>query len=80
MGLSKRGAVLELCAYSGCQEGRINMRRSLDKVSVMQAWLTPSTQGNSQKTSISVIYDEGEKVAQMRWGGFSNVMQCKPNS
>jgi hypothetical protein len=80
MELRRTGNMLSICAYSGCSEGRIIMRRTLDGVSVMQARLKPATPGQNEGSSISVIYNEAEKVAQMNWNGFANAMSCKVES
>lgn len=80
MELRRTGNMLSICAYSGCWEGRIITRRTLDGVYVMQARLKPATPGQSEGSSISVIYNEAEKVAQMQWNGFANAMSCKVES
>ena len=76
MGLTRRGGTLSICAYSGCAEGPILVRRSRGGIDLLYAevrW----TQGSKREAEpLSVIYDRAQKTAQMRWGGFSNVMTC----
>ena len=76
MQLSRRGATLELCAYSGCWHGEVLVRRTRGGIDLLFAELTGSAAGPGGG-SLAVIYDRREKTAQMRWGDFSNAMVCK---
>ena len=80
MGLSRRGEILEICAYSGCANGPITSRIASEGVELLQArvaWVKHQQDDADRDWELlSVIHDAGEKVAQMRWGGFSNVMTC----
>ena len=74
--LTRRGATLELCAYSGCWHGPILVRRTRGGIYMLFADLRTSAAGPGGG-SIAVLYDRGERVAQMRWGGFANTMTCE---
>jgi hypothetical protein len=80
MSLSRRGEILEICAYSGCANGPITSRSVNDGVELLHArvaWLRQQEGGSERNWDLlSVIYDGGEKVAQMRWNSFANVMTC----
>lgn len=74
MGLTRRGSRLSICAYSGCAEGPILIRRSRGGIDLIYAEVRWT--GKRDAEPLSVIYDRKQKTAQMRWGGFSNVMTC----
>lgn len=76
MGLTRRGATLSICAYSGCSEGPILMHRTRSGVELLYAEVRLTQPGKRASEPIAVIYDRAHKTAQMRWGGFSNVMTC----
>lgn len=76
MGLTRRGATLSICAYSGCAKGPILMRRTRDGIELLHARVKWTQPGKREPEPLSVIYDREQKTAQMRWGGFSNVMTC----
>lgn len=67
MEVRREGTTLSICAYSGCWKGPVTMRRSRSGITFLQA------QANG---TLSVMYDSKERVAMVRWGGFSNVMRC----
>lgn len=77
MGLSLTGNMIELCAYSSCQSGRVLTRRTRASVTYLHAKL--AGEGGQAPTDISVLYDAAEKVALMRWMGFANAMGCGPS-
>ena len=79
MSLSRDGARLEICAYTGCWGGPILVRRSRDGIDLLYARVrnTTGTGGNAAGMgTLAVIYDGGSKTAQMRWGAFANSMSC----
>jgi hypothetical protein len=79
MSLSRTGNRLSICAYSGCWEGTILVRRSAGPVDLLHARLRQSegTGGTgSDMRDLAVIYDWTARTAQMRWGGFANAMGC----
>lgn len=67
MELRRENRTLSICAYSGCWKGPVTMRRSRSEITFLQA------QANG---TLSVVFDPQERVAMVRWGGFSNVMRC----
>ena len=76
MGLTRRGSTLSICAYSGCSEGSILVRRNRGGIALLYAEVKLTQPGKREPEPISVIYDRKQKTAQMRWGGFSNAMTC----
>lgn len=76
MGLTRRGSTLSICAYSGCSEGPILVRRNRGGIELLYAEVKLTQPGKREPEPLSVIYDRKQKTAQMRWGGFSNVMTC----
>lgn len=74
MGLSRQGGTLSICAYSGCSEGPILVRRTRGGITMLHADVrrTPGREAEP----LAVLYDHVGKTAQMRWGGFSNSMTC----
>lgn len=76
MGLTRRGTTLSICAYSGCSEGPILIQRTRGGIELLYAEVRLTHPGKRAAEPIAVIYDRAQKTAQMRWGGFSNVMTC----
>lgn len=79
MSLSRTGNRLSICAYSGCWEGSILVRRSPGPVDLLYARVrrTTGTGGTGADMSdLAVTYDRSARTAQMRWGGFANAMGC----
>ncbi len=76
MGLTRRGAILSICAYSGCSEGPILMHRTLRGIELLYAEVRLTQRGKRAPEPIAVIYDRAQNTAQMRWGRFSNAMSC----
>ena len=76
MGLTRRGKTLSICAYSGCSEGPILVRRTRDGIDLLYAEVSLMQPGKREAEPLAVIYDRRQQTAQMRWGGFSNVMTC----
>lgn len=74
MGLTRRGSTLSICAYSGCAEGPILLQRTRGGIVMLYADVRWT--GKREAEPLAVIYDRRQKTAQMRWGGFSNVMTC----
>ena len=77
MALERHGATLTLCAYSGCWEGRLLVRRTRGDIELLFAELRATGPERRPGGSIAVIHDRRERTAQMRWGGFSNAMACE---
>jgi len=76
MGLTRRGNTLSICAYSGCSEGAILVRRTRDGITLLYAEVRLTQPGKREAEPLAVIYEPAQQTAQMRWGGFSNVMTC----
>jgi hypothetical protein len=79
MSLSRTGSKLSICAYSGCWEGPITVRRSAGTVDFLHARVRQSSGtggAGAGMSDLSVVYDRGARIAQMRWGGFANAMGC----
>src|SRR5436190_1480368 len=76
MGLTRRGNILSICAYSGCSEGAIVVRRTRGGIDLLYADVHRTLPGKRDAEPLAVIYDRTQRTAQMRWGGFSNVMTC----
>jgi hypothetical protein len=76
MELTRRGNKVSLCAYSGCWEGPVLVRRTRGALTMLFADVRGSTPGNSGSESLAVIHDRAGRVAQVRWGGFANAMTC----
>lgn len=79
MSLSRSGNRLSICAYSGCWEGTILVRRTAGPADLLYARVRQSTGtggGTADMRDLAVIYDRAARTAQMRWGGFANAMGC----
>ncbi len=80
MSLSREGSRLSICAYSGCWEGPILVRRSRGSIDLLYAKVRNPQGGASSTTAgmseLAIIYDRRSRTAQMRWGGFANSMGC----
>jgi hypothetical protein len=75
--LSRRGTMLEICAYSGCWSGPVLIRRSRAGMDILYAEVRNADQPDSPvPEALAVIWDGGSRTAQMRWGSFANVMTC----
>lgn len=75
MGLTRRGATLSICAYSGCWEGRISLRRTRGVIEMLFATVT-NPQGHGGPTELAVIYNRETNSAQANFLGFANAMGC----
>lgn len=76
MQLSRKGSRITLCAYSGCWEGPILMRRTRGAITLLFAEVRGNVPGAGTPEPLAVIHDAGNRTAQMRWGGFANAMGC----
>ncbi|RYD90113.1 MAG: hypothetical protein EOP61_30255 [Sphingomonadales bacterium] len=76
MGLTRRGSTLSICAYSGCSEGRVLIRRARGGIAMLYADVRRTTAPGGEAEPLAILYDDKARTAQMRWGGFSNVMTC----
>jgi len=76
MGLSRQGGTLSICAYSGCSEGPILVRRTRGGITMLYADVRRTARPGGEAEPLAILYDHAGKTAQMRWGGFSNAMTC----
>ncbi len=77
MSLDRKGSRLSICAYSGCWEGQILVRRSRGSIDLLYAQVrNPQASASGGMNELAIIYDRGSRTAQMRWGGFANSMGC----
>ncbi|MGA9581459.1 MAG: hypothetical protein WBR13_05780 [Allosphingosinicella sp.] len=77
MSLGRTGNRLSICAYSGCWEGPILVRRPRGSIDLLYAQVRNSqASAGGGMNELAIIYDRGSRTAQMRWGGFANSMDC----
>ena len=80
MSLSRSGADLEICAYSGCWRGPVLVRRTRGSIDLLYAgtgWVEPETDRPAPPSEpLAIIYNRKSKTVLMDWFGFSNVMSC----
>jgi hypothetical protein len=79
MSLSRQGRQLSICAYSGCWEGPILVRRSRGSVDLLYANVRRNEGSGADGAGydeLAIIYDRRSRTAQMRWGSFANSMDC----
>lgn len=77
MSLSRRGSTLSICAYSGCWEGPIAVRRTRGAIDLLLADVRKESGDRGAGDTLAVLYDGTGRSAQMSWGGFKNVMECQ---
>lgn len=70
MSLSREGNRIEVCAYSGCWKGPLDLIRTRGDLTILHARLSG---GHGQ---VSVSYDRKLKVASMIWGNFVQALSC----
>lgn len=70
MSVSREGNRLEVCAYSGCWKGPLDLIRTRGDLTILHAQL------EGGKGQASVTYDRKQKVATMLWGNFVQALSC----
>jgi hypothetical protein len=70
MGVSRTGNRLEVCAYTSCQSGPLDLIRTRGDLTILHAKLAGG-QG-----AVSVTYDRKQKIATMLWGNYAQAMSC----
>lgn len=70
MGVSREGNRLEVCAYTGCWSGPLDLIRSRGDLVMLHARLSGG------HDPVAVIYDRKAQVATMMWGSFVQPMSC----
>jgi hypothetical protein len=70
MSVSLSGSQLEVCAYSGCQSGTVDLRRARGDLLVVHA----KTGGAGGAALVS--YDRKQRIATLLWGSYALPMSC----
>lgn len=70
MGVSRKGNRLEVCAYTGCWGGPLDLIRTRGDLTILHARLSDG------HDPVAVIYDRKAQVATMMWGSFAQPMSC----
>lgn len=70
MGVSREGNRLEVCAYSGCWSGPLDLIRTRGDLTILHASL------GGGRDPAAVIYDRKAQVATLMWGSFVLPMSC----
>ena len=70
MSVSRTGARLEVCAYSGCWSGPLDLIRVRGDHTVLHAVL------NRGQGGVTLAYDRRSRVATMLWGNFAQPLNC----
>jgi hypothetical protein len=79
MQLTRTGAVISLCAYSGCWEGRINFSRAQSDMHFLQGRIRRAESlREAESATISVMFSGRDQTAQINWNGFLSVLECGP--
>lgn len=68
--LSREGGTLEVCAYSGCSKGRLDLIRTRGDLTLLHAPV-PGGIGPA-----AVVYDQKQQIATLLWGGYALPMSC----
>ena len=70
MSVSRSGSRLEVCAYSGCWSGPLDLVRVRGDHTILHAVLTRG-QG-----AVTLAYDRRTRIASMLWGNFAQPLSC----
>lgn len=70
MSVSRAGKNVQICAYSGCWSGRLDLIRTRGNLTILHARLED---GQGQLT---VSFDRSAKIATMLWGNFAQALNC----
>lgn len=70
MSVSRSANRLEICAYSGCRSGALDLIRTRGELTILHASL--SEDGGS----LAVTFDSKLKIATVLWGEFAQAMSC----
>ncbi|WP_309621947.1 hypothetical protein [Novosphingobium sp.] len=70
MSVSLTGSQLEVCAYSACQSGTVDLRRARGDLLVVHA----RTGGAGGAALVS--YDRKQRIATLLWGNYALPMSC----
>lgn len=70
MSVSLSGSQLDVCAYSSCQSGTVDLRRTRGDLLVVHA----RTGGSGGAALVS--YDRKRRIATLLWGNYALPMSC----
>lgn len=73
MSVSRSGANLEVCAYSGCWSGPLDLIRVRGDHTILHAVLARGQGG------VTLVHDRRIKIATMLWGNFAQPLNCGGN-
>lgn len=74
MSLSREGNQLEVCAYSGCWSGPLDLIRTRGELTILHARLRGwQGEGSAQ---VAIAFDRKEKNATMLWDDFAQALNC----
>jgi hypothetical protein len=70
MSVSRQGDRLEVCAYSGCWSGALDLIRTRGDLAILHATLE---RGQGQA---AVAYNRKDQTATMLWGNYALALSC----
>ena len=70
MSVSRTGARLEVCAYSGCWSGPLDLIRIRGDHTILHAVLARNQGG------VTLTYGRRTRIATMLWGNFAQPLNC----
>ena len=70
MSISREGNRLEVCAYSGCWSGPLDLIRTRGDLSILHARLAGG------RDAAAVVYDRRAKTATLMWGSYALALSC----
>lgn len=70
MAVSLSGSELQVCAYSGCQSGPVDLRRTRGDLLIVHAKV-----GGTVGPAV-VAYDRKQRIATLLWGSYALPMSC----
>ena len=74
MSVSREGNQLEVCAYSGCWKGPLDLIRTRGDLTILHARLG-GWQGDGS-AQVAVSFNRKEKIATMLWDNFAQALSC----
>lgn len=74
--LTREGKRIELCAYSGCWEGKVSHRHEIGSNEFLLADLRDSEQGSAPADKVAVMLNQATRHAQVSFADFALVMEC----
>jgi hypothetical protein len=71
MSISREGNRLEVCAYSGCWSGPLDLIRTRGDLSILHARLA-----GTEDAAAAVVYDSRARTATLLWGSYRLALSC----